>query len=250
MNNKITDATIQEIKNGFTHDRKNGVFSCLFCDAKFEEGIIYTIGKCFVDARKAAEMHIEEEHGSVFNVLLSEDKKHTGLTDIQKELLISFYNGISDKDISRATNTSPSTVRYQRFSFREKAKQAKIILALAELLEEKAKQEDDEFSQIHESATMVDERYMTTDTEIEEIVKSFFISLNPLILKNFSSKEKNKIVILKIIAKQFEPRKKYTEKQVNEILKTIHGDYVTIRRYLIEYGFMGRTVDCGEYWLK
>ena len=36
----------------------------------------------------------------------------------------------------------------------------------------------------------------------------------------------------------------------NSVLKLIYEDYATIRRYLIEYGFMERTNDCKEYWVK
>ena len=250
MDIRRIDATMRELKDGFSFDNDAGIYSCLFCDATFEDGIVYEIGGRLADARKAAKLHIELEHGSVFGMLLSEDKKHTGLTDTQKDLLQSFYNGMSDKDIAKSTDISPSTVRYQRFSFREKAKQAKIILTLSELLEERLRQGGNELSEIHEGATMVDERYMTTDAEADKIVRSFFTSLTPPVLKSFSSKEKNKLVILRVISKQFESSKKYTEKQVNEVLKAIYDDYVTIRRYLIEYGFMDRTADCGEYWLR
>ncbi|HEX9062442.1 MAG TPA: DUF2087 domain-containing protein, partial [Clostridia bacterium] len=58
------------------------------------------------------------------------------------------------------------------------------------------------------------------------------------------------IVILKKISEQFEKNKRYSEKELNHIIKEIYEDFATIRRYLIEYGFMERTNDCKEYWLK
>ena len=66
----------------------------------------------------------------------------------------------------------------------------------------------------------------------------------------FSSKEKKKIVTLQKIIEQFEPGKIYPEKEVNQILKDIYDDFPTIRRYLIEYGFMERSKDCRDYWVK
>jgi hypothetical protein len=42
----------------------------------------------------------------------------------------------------------------------------------------------------------------------------------------------------------------YAEKEINEILKAIYEDYVMLRRYLIEYGFIDRKSDGSEYWLK
>ena len=35
-----------------------------------------------------------------------------------------------------------------------------------------------------------------------------------------------------------------------EILKRIYEDNATIRRYLIEYGFLDRSKDCSKYWVK
>lgn len=50
--------------------------------------------------------------------------------------------------------------------------------------------------------------------------------------------------------KNFNRGKKYSEKEVNRILERIHEDYVTIRRALIEYGFIDRSINCSEYWIK
>ena len=67
--------------------------------------------------------------------------------------------------------------------------------------------------------------------------------------KIFFAQRKEKGVILGKIAEQFEYGKKYSEHEVNEILKPIYADYMTIRRYLIMYGFMERTRDGRQYWL-
>ena len=104
--------------------------------------------------------------------------------------------------------------------------------------------------EIHSGATSVDERYLVTPEETKKILETCFSSLEPLVLAHFPVKEKKKLVILRLISGQFEAGKRYAEKEVNEILKFVYEDYVTIRRYLIEYGFMDRTRDCAEYWLK
>jgi hypothetical protein len=77
-----------------------------------------------------------------------------------------------------------------------------------------------------------------------------FESLSPLKLKILSSKEKKKIVTLRKILEQFDKGKIYNENEVNQILKAIYDDYPTIRRYLIEYGFMNRSTDCKQYWVQ
>lgn len=62
-------------------------------------------------------------------------------------------------------------------------------------------------------------------------------------------KEKKWLVILRWLATRFQPETRYTEKQVNAILTEIHEDYATLRRNLVEYGFMRRERGGGDYWL-
>ena len=45
---------------------------------------------------------------------------------------------------------------------------------------------------------------------------------------------------------QFEPGQYYDEREVNRILKRYNDDYATLRRYLVDEGFMSR--DAGKYW--
>jgi hypothetical protein len=56
--------------------------------------------------------------------------------------------------------------------------------------------------------------------------------------------------VLREVARRFETERFYNEKEVNELLKTVYDDFVTLRRYLIEYGFMDRKPDGSQYWLK
>ncbi len=97
---------------------------------------------------------------------------------------------------------------------------------------------------------MVDARYEITQQEEQKILSTVFASMQPLRLKTFPPKEKKKMVILRTIAKEFEEGIRYSEVQVNEILKDIYPDYVTLRRYLIEYGYLERTRDGSAYWKK
>jgi hypothetical protein len=104
-------------------------------------------------------------------------------------------------------------------------------------------------AEIHNGAKMVDERYMSSAEETQKTIETFFATLEPLTLKEMPSREKRKLVVLRVIAERFEPGRRYGEKEVNEVLKSIHEDFVSIRRYLVDYGFIGRTPDCAEYWL-
>jgi hypothetical protein len=53
-------------------------------------------------------------------------------------------------------------------------------------------------------------------------------------------------VLLKWLATYFEVGREYSEKEVNTIIKRHHDDTATLRRSLIDYGFMQR--DHGIYW--
>jgi hypothetical protein len=55
---------------------------------------------------------------------------------------------------------------------------------------------------------------------------------------------------LEEISKNFSKGKTYSEKEVNRILQRVYEDYVSLRRALVEYGFIERTNDGRKYWLK
>jgi hypothetical protein len=254
MIDDILQISLDDVKNGYAYNADSKAYTCLTCGKEFETGEMFPFDDRFYDAPKAIQLHVEGEHGNILDILTSFDKKYTGITENQKELLSMIHNGLSDKEMAKKNGVSPATIRHQRFIFREKAKQAKLYLAIFELAETAASQRkgkgpEEELIHVHSGAKMVDDRYLITKSEEEKILASSFESLQPLKLKVFSPKEKKKIVILRRIALQFEKGRKYSEKDVNVILKEIFEDYATIRRYLIEYGFMARTNDCKEYWL-
>jgi hypothetical protein len=93
---------------------------------------------------------------------------------------------------------------------------------------------------------MMDDRY-DNQTERDKILKNYIKDGRVII---FPSKEKKKLVILQYIVDKFKSDKKYTEKEVNEVIVSMVDDYVSARRYLIELGFMERNNDGSEYWVK
>jgi biotin operon repressor len=68
-------------------------------------------------------------------------------------------------------------------------------------------------------------------------------------LTQLPTREKKWLVVLRWIASKFEAGVLYSEKEVNHIITQIHPDYATIRRNLVEYGFMRRERGGGNYWL-
>jgi DNA-binding transcriptional ArsR family regulator len=57
---------------------------------------------------------------------------------------------------------------------------------------------------------------------------------------------KKRLVILKWLADYFDETKKYSEKEVNEIIERYHPDYSTLRRELVNNKLMER--ERGIYW--
>ncbi|MET9952865.1 DUF2087 domain-containing protein [Streptomyces sp. NPDC006339] len=50
-----------------------------------------------------------------------------------------------------------------------------------------------------------------------------------------------------LAATLFEPGRSYTEREVNEALKTVHADFPALRRYLVVGGQLARTKDGSAY---
>ncbi len=242
----INALSINEIKKGYILPENTDAYQCLICGKTYDLEEIFPVGGRFFTAEHQIKAHVKEEHGHTLEYLLSLDKKLTTLTDNQKEILSLMASGLSDKEIASDLSLSTSTIRHLRFTMKEKARQAKVFLSLYELIFE----ERGDFMPIHTKATMVDDRYFISEAEQKKILDNMFFSLEPLKLKIFSPKEKKKIVILKEIASSLDPNRQYTEIELNEVLKQIYHDFTTLRRYLIEYGFMERTKDGKVYKIK
>jgi len=67
-------------------------------------------------------------------------------------------------------------------------------------------------------------------------------------LKTLPSQRKKLEAVLRHVVKAFEVGKRYSEKQVNEILARYHADTATLRRELVGFGLMQREGGGGEYW--
>lgn len=241
--------TLSEIKNGYRFDRDKDAYICNYCDKAFNKGQVFSIGGNFYMPEYAIVSHIEIEHEGNTMRLINSETKYNTLTDNQKELLSLFYSGMSDSEIAKKLGVSVSTIRHQKFTFREKAKQYKLYLAVFENVFADRKANEETIVPIHNNAMYYDDRYVITEQEKAHILTTFFESLEPLKLTLFSPKEKNKVIILEKIAEQFESGRNYTEKEINRVLKSIYEDYTTLRRFLIMYGFMDRTKDGSSYWL-
>ena len=65
-------------------------------------------------------------------------------------------------------------------------------------------------------------------------------------LKQIPSSRSKRLVVLERLAQEFEPGRRYREKEVNFTLQLFHADYAALRRYLVDEEFMSRAD--GVYW--
>jgi DNA-binding HxlR family transcriptional regulator len=92
---------------------------------------------------------------------------------------------------------------------------------------------------------------VTADVDIDAYdrkVLNTFCDTEGRILQ-FPAQRKKFEVLLRHVARDFEPGVRYGEKQVNEMLSFYSEDTATLRRGLVEHRMMAREGGGGEYWL-
>ncbi len=65
-------------------------------------------------------------------------------------------------------------------------------------------------------------------------------------LKQIPAQQKKKQIVLEHIAREFEPGRRYDEREVNHILLDFNEDFASLRRFLIEFKYLERAD--GMYW--
>ena len=81
----------------------------------------------------------------------------------------------------------------------------------------------------------------------EQKVKRTFLTFDGRI-KAIPAQEKKYLVLLRYVLEAIEPDKKYTEKEVSQVLEKFSDDYSRLRRDLVEFGFIKREGGGGLYW--
>lgn len=69
-------------------------------------------------------------------------------------------------------------------------------------------------------------------------------------IKFLPGKQNELFVMLRWLATLFEPERMYSEAEVNEVLKAVYEeDFVSLRRDLVDMGYLRRERGGGKYWL-
>ena len=153
----------------------------------------------------------------------------------------------SVEELAALLNLKPSTVSHHL------ARLAQIGLVSAKTesyynvyqLDEKALQSKsrDLFSQENLAASVVD---VNADAYDNKVVKDYIRKDGSL--KTIPAQRKKLEAVLRHVVKAFKVGKRYSEKQVNEILSGHHEDTASLRRELVGFGLMKREGGGGEYW--
>jgi predicted transcriptional regulator len=153
----------------------------------------------------------------------------------------------SVEELAQILNLKPSTVSHHL----TKLSQAGLVSAKTESyynvyqLDEKALENKSKnlFSQENLTASVAD---VDIDAYDKKVIKDYVKKDGSL--KTIPAQQKKLEAILRYIVKAFKIGKRYSEKQVNEILSQFHEDTASLRRELIGYKLMKREGGGGEYW--
>jgi len=75
-----------------------------------------------------------------------------------------------------------------------------------------------------------------------KVIRDFFIGGR---LKELPAQRKRRVIVLQHLTNRFDAGRTYKESEINDLLRPAHDDVATLRRELVDYGFMQR--DRGIY---
>lgn len=136
MKEILKELNVEEIAHGYTFDRRKKSYCCIFCGKSYEEGLIYSSQSRNVSAERAVQEHVYDMHDGSFISLVEMDKEINGLTDVQKTLLKCLYAEYDNKKISETMGISVATVRTHKFALQKMKREALILLALLQQIED------------------------------------------------------------------------------------------------------------------
>ncbi|AXI01284.1 DUF2087 domain-containing protein [Sporosarcina sp. PTS2304] len=245
---QLWDATVEEVKQGYIEEKN--AYQCLLCGKRLEKGIIYPYEHALYDAERFMRVHIEHSHQSVFSYLIGLDKKWTGLTEHQGDVLRLFYQGKTDKEVQdELAIGSATTVRHHRFALKEKERQAKAFLAMMELIKERADQPT-AFLTPQKAAQVVGDNTALAEDEKHAILQRFFPEGVTGMVNEFPTTEQQQMIVMQEVARRLNGEITYSADELERLLRTIHADVDRLKKALVDYGFVGQTRDGSQYWLK
>lgn len=218
--------SIQEWQQGY--HLRNGQLQCNYCNAHFA-------------SEQTARMfaHLQNAHGGPTEAVLTTANNANALTTRQRELLLAFAAGTSDQELATTFNVTSSTIRHQKFTFRQKAAQARLYLAQYQ-------------NAFHESQPNTLLRVPApartlhiTTAESAQTCKQYLVDGQ---ISRWPRKEKLRVILCLQIIQAFDAHKLYSYTETTSLLKQFNADYSSLARYLVDYDLLARTPDGQHYW--
>jgi len=95
-------------------------------------------------------------------------------------------------------------------------------------------------------AALARERANEHAEEAPEVRKVLDAFVRDGVITQLPTARSKRLVILDWVVQEFTPGERYTEREVNDILRPRHADVAAVRRYLVDEGLLSRAG--GEYW--
>ncbi|KRK48846.1 DUF2087 domain-containing protein [Secundilactobacillus kimchicus] len=193
--------------------------------------------------------HIMVSHGGPKEALLKVTSKYNSLTATQEQILRAFLTANKDQEVADRLNLKSATIRHQKFTFREKAKAARLYIAQYQAVFGDTPVKATQYLPVPASITQPDDRFKLTEGAYADLVTRYFAPNQArLTLKQWPKGEKKRFGLMIRISQEFEMNRRYSLRETDNILRSIYSDYSLLKRYLIDDGFFDRTPDGREYW--
>ncbi|MFB9770476.1 DUF2087 domain-containing protein [Lactiplantibacillus modestisalitolerans] len=122
----LTNYTLADLERGW--HRNDSQLTCNYCQVSWP---------CSTEAAVMHE-HLQVVHGGNLSQLIHLDDRANTLTTKQQNLLMAFATGMKDQALAQQFQVAAATIRHQKFTFREKAKRAKLFLAIYQSVTQQA----------------------------------------------------------------------------------------------------------------
>ncbi len=176
---------------------------------------------------------------------MSLGKDSTGLSEVHEKVIRGLFDGKPDGELAVSIGDKAlSTIRAHRRNLRIKAAQARVFLAIMNILEGRLA-DGRRFVDYGPSMSVQDDRIDVTEDEAAVIEAKYFRADGTLV--RIPGKEKHKLVALRRIAKLFEKGIQYSDAQVRDMLNAVNVDHALLRRCLVDYHFIVRNPDGSIY---
>lgn len=81
---------------------------------------------------------------------------------------------------------------------------------------------------------------MSVDDDQHHVERTLRVFFEGDRLRSIPTRRRARVVVLLHLLERFEVGRSYTEREVNDILRTAHDDVASLRRNLVDYGYLRR----------